>query len=152
LQEYKALELAERKLKEIIEQNPHNPFADFEMETAQLFTSLTGNRYSDILREGEAPVAVKINNKDIPTDLLSGGTAASLGLAVRLAYAKLYLRDLDGFFVLDDPFTEMDDERRALATRTLSDFASKKQTFFFTCHPLHAKGFLNAHQIALSKV
>ena len=151
LQEYKALELAERKLKEIIEQNPHNPFADFETETASIFASLTGNRYTEILREGEAPVAVKMNNNEIPTDLLSGGTAASLGLAVRLAYAKLYLKDLDGFFVLDDPFTEMDEERRLLATETLTQFASKKQTFFFTCHPAHAQSFLHANQLELLK-
>lgn len=151
LQEYKALELAERKLKEIIEQNPHNPFADFEVETANIFASLTGNRYTEILREGEAPVAVRRNNKDIPTDLLSGGTAASLGLAVRLAYAKLYLKDLDGFFVLDDPFTEMDEERRLLATETLTQFASEKQTFYFTCHPVHAQSFLHAHQLELHK-
>jgi len=151
LQEYKALELAERKLKEIIEQNPHNPFADFEVETANIFASLTGNRYTEILREGEAPVAVRRNNKDIPTDLLSGGTAASLGLAVRLAYAKLYLKDLDGFFVLDDPFTEMDEERRLLATETLTQFASEKQTFFFTCHPAHAQSFLHANQLELLK-
>ena len=151
LQEYKALELAERKLIEIIEQNPYNPFADFEVETANIFASLTGNRYTEILREGEAPVAVKINNKEIPTDLLSGGTAASLGLAVRLAYAKLYLKDLDGFFVLDDPFTEMDEERRLLATHTLTQFASEKQTFYFTCHPIHAQSFLHAHQLELHK-
>lgn len=151
LLEYKALELAERKLKEIIEQNPHNPFADFETETASIFASLTGNRYTEILREGEAPVAVRRNNKEIPTELLSGGTAASLGLAVRLAYAKLYLKDLDGFFVLDDPFTEMDEERRLLATETLTQFASEKQTFYFTCHPVHAQSFLHAHQLELYK-
>jgi uncharacterized protein YhaN len=83
--------------------------------------------------------------------LLSGGTAASLGLAVRLAYAKLYLKDLDGFFVLDDPFTEMDEERRLLATETLTQFASEKQTFYFTCHPVHAQSFLHAHQLELHK-
>lgn len=151
LQEFRALELAERKLKEVIEQNPHNPFADFETETASIFASLTGNRYTEILREGDAPVAVKLNNNEIPTNLLSGGTAASLGLAVRLAYAKLYLKDLDGFFVLDDPFTEMDEQRRLLATETLTQFASEKQTFFFTCHPVHALSFSNAHQLELQK-
>ena len=117
-----------------------------------LFAALTGNRYQEITREGEAPVSVKINNKDIPTDLLSGGTAASLGLAVRLAYAKRYLKDMEGFFVLDDPFTEMDEDRRLLATQTLLNFAEDKQTFLFTCHPAHAKSFLHAHQITLSRM
>ena len=152
LTEFKALELAEKKLIEIIQQNPHNPFAEFESETAQMFAALTGNRYQEITREGEAPVSVKINNKDIPTDLLSGGTAASLGLAVRLAYAKRYLKDMEGFFVLDDPFTEMDEDRRLLATQTLLKFAEDKQTFLFTCHPAHAKSFLHAHQITLSRM
>lgn len=151
LQEYKALELAEQKIKEVIEQNPHNPFADFEIETTYIFASLTRNRYTEILREGEVPVAVKRNNKEIPAELLSGGTAASLGLAVRLAYAKSYLKNLDGFFVLDDPFTEMDEERRLLATQTLTEFASEKQTFFFTCHPVHAQSFLIAHHLEIHK-
>jgi uncharacterized protein YhaN len=45
----------------------------------------------------------------------------------------------------------MDEERRLLATKTLMQFASEKQTFYFTCHPVHAHSFSNAHQVELRK-
>jgi uncharacterized protein YhaN len=45
----------------------------------------------------------------------------------------------------------MDEERRLLATETLTQFASEKQTFYFTCHPVHAQSFLHAHQLELQK-
>lgn len=148
--EHNALVMAESKLLEIINANPENPFESFELETATLFAQLTSNQYSSLVREGESPIAVISQNIEIPTRLLSGGTAASLALAIRIAYAKLYLKNMDGFFLLDDPFTEMDDDRRNLACQVLNQFATEKQVLFFTCHPFHAQKF-NKTVISLSK-
>jgi uncharacterized protein YhaN len=82
--------------------------------------------------------------------LLSGGTAGSLGLAVRLAYANQYLDGLDGFLVLDDPFTDFDEGRRSGASQFLQDFAQQKQVFVMTCHSDHAAD-LGGHRIELKK-
>ena len=45
---------------------------------------------------------------------------------------------MDGFFLLDDPFTDMDATRRAAAVQAIETFAENHQVLFFTCHPEHA--------------
>ena len=72
------------------------------------------------------------------TNLLSQGTLGSLALATRLALSELYIKGMDGFFLLDDPFTDMDTTRRAAAIQAIGTFAENHQVLFFTCHPDHA--------------
>ena len=45
---------------------------------------------------------------------------------------------MDGFFLLDDPFTDMDSSRRAAAVQAIGAFAENHQVMLFTCHPDHA--------------
>jgi uncharacterized protein YhaN len=46
---------------------------------------------------------------------------------------------MPGFFLLDDPFTDMDSTRRAAAIQAIGTFAENHQVLFFTCHPEHAE-------------
>lgn len=149
-EEYAALLMAKKQLQTLIDAEKTNPFEDFEKETASIFAAITEQRYTQIVRDGDAPEGVMFNDQFIPVALLSGGTAGSLGLSVRLAYAKQYLRDLDGFVVLDDPFTDFDIGRRKAASKFLQDFAEQKQVFVLTCHEEHAKD-LAGHCIELKK-
>ncbi len=48
------------------------------------------------------------------------------------------LKDMPGFFLLDDPFTDMDSTRRAAAIQAIGTFAENHQVLFFSCHPEHA--------------
>jgi uncharacterized protein YhaN len=148
--EYTALEMAERTLKTVIAQQDQNPFEAFETETASMFAQITDNRYTQLLRGGEAPESVIFNNQQIPVNLLSDGTAGALGLAIRFAYAKQYLANMDGFVVLDDPFTDFDISRRKAASKFLQDFAGQKQVFVMTCHSEHAAD-LGGHRIELKR-
>jgi uncharacterized protein YhaN len=150
LSEYNALRLAQTKLKAMIDAQQDNPFEAFETETARIFSQITDQRYTQIIREGEVPAGVMFKDQMIPVELLSGGTAGSLGLAVRLAYANQYLDGLDGFLVLDDPFTDFDEGRRKGASQFLQDFAQQKQVFVMTCHSDHAED-LGGHRIELQK-
>jgi uncharacterized protein YhaN len=150
LSEYNALRLAQTKLKVMIDAQQDNPFEAFETETARIFSQITDQRYTQIVREGEVPAGVIFKDQMIPVELLSGGTAGSLGLAVRLAYANQYLDGLDGFLVLDDPFTDFDEGRRRGASQFLQDFAQQKQVFVMTCHSDHAED-LGGHRIELQK-
>jgi uncharacterized protein YhaN len=54
------------------------------------------------------------------------------------ALCELYLKDMDGFFLPDDPFTDMETTRRAAAIQAIGSFAENHQVLFFTCHPEHA--------------
>jgi uncharacterized protein YhaN len=101
------------------------------------FNHLTAGRYHDVTLDGTAPVSVG-GALALDTSLLSQGTLGSLALATRLALSELYLKDMDGFFLLDDPFTDMDTTRRAAAIQAIGTFAENHQVLFFTCHPEHA--------------
>ena len=79
----------------------------------------------------------------LDTTLLSQGTLGSLALATRLALPELYLIGMDGVFLLDDPFTDMDTSRRAAAVPASGAFSEKHQVLFFTCHPEHARDLVN---------
>jgi len=149
-EEYSALLLAKKQLQILIDAEKSNPFEDFEKETASIFAAITEQRYTQIVREGDAPEGVVFKDQIIPIELLSGGTAGSLGLAVRLAYAKQYLSHMDGFVVLDDPFTDFDAGRCKAASQFLQDFATEKQVFVLTCHPDHAAD-LAGNRIELKK-
>ena len=56
--------------------------------------------------------------------------------------AELYLEEMDGFLILDDPFTDMDPVRRETAHVCLGKFSENHQVILFTCHPEHAEQLL----------
>lgn len=97
---------------------------------------LTEQRYRSLLPE-EAK-AERSDGCSVPFALLSAGTRASLGLAVRLSMARWFLEGRDGFLLLDDPFVDLDPERQRAAAEMLRRFAEEKQVIVFTCHPAHA--------------
>jgi DNA repair exonuclease SbcCD ATPase subunit len=115
-----------------------DPFASVGTRITALLQRLSGGRYA--LAEFDENLPVVIGNEDIrlEADLLSKGMKGSLALAVRLAYAEVYLSDMDGFLMLDDPFTELDPNRRRQAAELLQEIGIGKQVILFTCHPEHA--------------
>ncbi len=137
-----ALQRIKAKLETIVaNRDEADPLANLESSIAAYFSKLTSNRYQDIRLDGTAPVEV-IGQHSFETDLLSQGTAGSLALATRLAMAELYLDEMDGFLILDDPFTDMDPVRRKAAHICLGKFSENHQVILFTCHPEHAEEIL----------
>ncbi|MCB0784886.1 MAG: hypothetical protein KDC02_11835, partial [Flavobacteriales bacterium] len=64
---------------------------------------------------------------------------------------ELYLKDDDGFLLLDDPFTDMDPARRTAAAGALAAFAQERQVLLLTCHPGHARELVEAGGVALTE-
>jgi exonuclease SbcC len=114
-----------------------NPMQGLTTAVSAHFNHLTAGRYQEVTLDGTTPVSVG-GALALDTSLLSQGTLGSLALATRLALSELYLKDMDGFFLLDDPFTDMDTSRRAAAIQAIGTFAENYQVLFFTCHPEHA--------------
>jgi recombinational DNA repair ATPase RecF len=114
-----------------------DPMQGLTTAVSNHFKTLTAGRYQDVTLDGTAPTRVA-GTLTLDTMLLSQGTLGSLALATRLALSELYLKDMDGFFLLDDPFTDMDSTRRAAAIQAIGTFAENHQVLFFTCHPEHA--------------
>jgi hypothetical protein len=133
-----ALLRIQSKLEEIVEERGNeDPMKNVETAIAGHFHDLTCGAYGNVRLDGGTPVEVT-GKLTLGTESLSQGTLGSLALATRLALAELYLKDLQGFLVLDDPFTDMDPSRRRAAAQCLGTFAGKRQVIFFTCHPEHA--------------
>ena len=128
-----------------------DPMADLESSIAQYFSKLTTDRYQNIRLNGTAPVEI-VGTHTLEIDLLSQGTAGSLALATRLALAELYLNEMSGFLILDDPFTDMDPSRRRAAHVCLGKFSENHQVVLFTCHPEHAKEIIELTSAARSEI
>lgn len=114
-----------------------DPMRGLASAVSNHFRELTGGRYQQVTLEGTAPTEVG-GALTLDTTLLSQGTLGALALATRLALSELYLAGMDGFILLDDPFTDMDATRRAAAIRALATFAQSHQILLLTCHPQHA--------------
>jgi DNA repair protein SbcC/Rad50 len=125
------------KLQAIIaDRGSDDPMQGLATAVSNHFKMLTAGRYQEVKLDGTAPTRID-GEITLETALLSQGTLGSLALATRLALSELYLRDMDGFFLLDDPFIDMDTSRRAAAIQAIGTFAESHQVLFFTCHPEH---------------
>jgi len=123
-----------------------NPFGDLEIKVNDYLARLSNGRYSEVKMEDVAPMGIEKDGFILENHLLSQGTSDILALATRLAMADYYLGDEDGFLMLDDPMTELDDERKVFASQLLSEVAEEKQVFVFTCHGNH-KDLLGGHMV-----
>lgn len=129
-----------------------DPLQGLTEAIATHFNALTGGRYTGVQLDGPAPAQVN-GAASLPIGLLSQGTLGSLALATRLALAQLYLKEDNGFLVMDDPFTDMDPGRRSAAIRAIGEFAQEKQVLLFTCHPQHAqeaRELVGANSVAIA--
>ncbi len=122
----------------VSERDTANPMQGLADTVSSHFKQLTGGRYETVRLDGSAPVEVS-TGQPLDSSLLSQGTLGSLALATRLALAGLYLKEMDGFLLFDDPFTDMDAARRKAAVQAIGTFASQRQVLFFTCHADHAR-------------
>lgn len=118
-----------------------NPFDKVGGRINELLHRLTDGKYASASFEKNLPTGILNGQVNYSTDLLSDGMLTSLAVAVRLAYAEVYLKDLEGFMMLDDPFTELDPKRRKRAAEVVTEMARDKQIIFLTCHPEHASLF-----------
>lgn len=108
-------------------------------DVAKYMSKLTSDKYSQIEAEEVVPSGlITATGKVMPGQRLSTGTLDALGLSLRLAMANYFLRDSNGFVMMDDPLVNFDPERQQNAAEVLQAFAEKKQLIIFTCHPEHA--------------
>jgi exonuclease SbcC len=119
----------------------NDPFLTLQPRIVGHVKELTADRYTEVKMKDNLPTAMVRDGMELRPRQLSGGTGGVLALALRLALADLYLEDRKGFLMMDDPFTEMDEDRHALAANALVRMGEQKQMIFFTCHKQHAKLF-----------
>lgn len=135
----------------LLEEINRDTFKGLQKDVEGMIEKLTGKRYRSVAMEGSLPRGlVRADGQILTHDLLSVGTRDELALAIRLAMAKQFLGDSDGFLIMDDPLVDLDPERQQAAAELLSDFAAEKQLLIFTCHQSHAE-HLKGEQVILTQ-
>lgn len=135
-----------QKIKSELDANTLDPWIS---EIKSLIAPLTGNRYQFLkMDERNLHEVVRQDGMKLPFDYLSVGTKDGMALALRLSMAKYFLKELDGFLVMDDPLVDMDPERQDYAAEAIRRFGEEKQIIILTCHPSHAN-LLGAHIIRI---
>ncbi len=140
LNEAKAFERILARVRSLGERTGPDPFAAFQHRVAHFVELLTDGRYKPQL-DGIKATGM-IGAHELENALLSQGTQGCLALAIRMAYAEIYLGKSEGFMIMDDPLTDMDPGRRKCAVSAIKGFAQKYQVIILTCHPEHAEIFL----------
>lgn len=132
------------QLNAVIEQRANvDPIVALEGMISSRFARLTAGRYTRVsCNPSGAPSEVQ-GESSLPADYLSHGARCSMALAIRLSLAQQYLHGESGFAVMDDPLTEMDPQRRALACEEIGKFAATHQLVIMTCHPQHRDELLS---------
>ena len=123
----------------LLEEIDQDTFEGLRKDVEDMIERLTGKRYRSVAMEESLPRGLVRDDGQILTHkLLSIGTRDDLALAIRLAMARQFLDESNGFLLMDDPLVDLDPERQNAAAELLKDFATEKQLLIFTCHPGHA--------------
>jgi DNA repair exonuclease SbcCD ATPase subunit len=144
-----ALDTVKRHTEAVLDEVSKNPYAPLTERVSGYLNELTRNRYSAGDGEGGLPAAcVDGDNTRMGYGYLSAGTKDVFALALRLAMAE-YFGKGGMFFVLDDPFVDLDPERRRTAAGVVERYAEESQCILFTCHPAQAELFAKAKTVEL---
>lgn len=102
---------------------------------------ITPSRYSDLKVDDNLLLMVKDSEYGnvVNAHALSGGTIDQLYLALRLALVKVMeKKDESVPVIMDEVFSQFDDERALNAMALLSELSSERQIIFFTCRQREA--------------
>jgi DNA repair exonuclease SbcCD ATPase subunit len=139
LREGQAYERILEVLDEVESEQETDPLAGFTAKVTDWFGRITGGAEA-LQFDADLPTQVTRGPVATPPDYLSQGAVSALALVLRLALAEVHLGTNRGFIVLDDPFVDIDAERRERAKDLLRTFADRHQVIFITCHEPHAAG------------
>jgi len=136
---------------DLLEEMDSGTYSGLKKEMEQYISFMTGGRHTSVeMEKGKGLPCGFVRNDGAVLDyeLLSAGTKDVLSLALRMSMAKYFLKEAEGFLIMDDPFVDMDPERQKRAGEIIRKFAENKQVVIFTCHPTHAE-ILGGNQIPL---
>lgn len=115
-----------------------------ETRVLDIFKSLTGNAYDDMLISKDFEISVK-KESDITAhtaEYLSRGTFQQAYLALRLGLSEFLSKEAGSLpVILDDAFSQFDDKRTAEGFKFLKELSRENQVIFLTCHKEIAKNY-----------
>ena len=102
---------------------------------SEIFSSLTGNKYNDIIITDTFEILVKNTDRYRSSKYFSAGMLELMYFSLRIALCEIIGGEEKLPVFLDDCFIALDDERARTALEFLVKYASSgRQIVFFTCH------------------
>ena len=133
---FDALEIAERVMEDSFHEVRRSYGTEVEHMTLDIFSSLTGGRYSSVSVSKSLDMSVERTDVFGTREIgyLSQGTVDQAYLSLRLAVSRLISDGKPIPVMLDDSLSQYDDKRTALALEFLKNYSTDSQTVMFTCH------------------
>lgn len=144
--------LQELKQRQLAEQRKYDAISVAKEKLTQAKEAITA-RYAEPIRKGfsayyekisgEAAEAFRVDaNTNVTVDALgkqrdiaalSSGYRDLVGICLRVALVDAMYQEEAPVLIMDDPFTNLDDEKSAAAIEFLKEIAKKYQIIYFTC-------------------
>ncbi len=131
-----AIKLALDVLSEASMEIRHDFAPGLNNRMSSIVAGLTGQRYEDLRGDGELSLRVAVPGFGEVKNalLLSGGTADQMYLAMRLAMTDILTSGSERLpLIMDEVFSQLDDNRTALALEYLHNEYRDSQIFILTC-------------------
>ena len=118
-----------------------NPTENLAESFLHYLTQLTDEKVTSAFPEkNKIEISVFSSDSLLSFHQLSEGTKQTVSLAFRLAVLDRLFPD-GGVIVFDDPFSDMDSERKQKACKLVESCAMRHQVIFLTCHREYEKLF-----------
>lgn len=122
------------KLQEQKELIREHPLEDLTKRFTEYLGIISGGRITSEQPDADRlNLNIATNRRPVGFDLLSEGTKDTVSLAFRLAVVDHLFPEGGGVIVLDDPLTDMDEERADQACALIRKCAERHQVIFLTC-------------------
>ncbi|MDI3280214.1 MAG: AAA family ATPase [Bacillota bacterium] len=138
LAQYRSALLLARELLTEVGEQMHREFAPLLSQKAgELIARLTGHRYTEVKVDNRLQLTAvdRATGRLVPLDELSRGTVDQFYFSFRLSLAEFFSSgDVHPPLLLDDSFSQYDDQRLHRALEYLVELAARRQVLLFTCH------------------
>lgn len=131
---YQACDLAEKFFSSYFRHVHLEQAPDLNLKIGRLLENIT-HKYNEVYVDEHMDIRVvdPESGNLISIEQLSGGTVDQIYLSLRFGVADIFDHHQNMPLLLDDPFVQYDDSRKAEAVHLLSDISRTKQVILFTC-------------------
>ncbi len=133
--EAEAIEEAKRRIEAAADEMRKRLSPALSRAIRRLSGAVTLGRYADLAVDTDLTIQVLADGRSASPAELSGGTADAIHLALRLGLIEFLMGGRECPILLDDSFSQLDDDRAGRMLEAVADFASGRQALIFTCQP-----------------
>ncbi len=130
--ELNCAELAENALQAAFDDMRRNFTPGLNRRASEYFSVVTGGKYPSLSVDRAFNLSVS-DGVVRSAEAFSGGTVDQMYFSLRTALSDMLFENTRIFVILDQPFFQYDDERRAAALSALQALSASRQILLFSC-------------------